>query len=107
MGRIERLWLAHENISDLARDICRWIDRWLDLFPRVKEIVVEVRNLKFCGGWLWRRSVSDGCGGFAECAVQGRKHWNESRRRRRGIVYHGDTGLRSGRRGETAGQGFK
>jgi len=50
MGRIERLWLAHENISDLARDICRWIDRWLDLFPRVKEIVVEVRNLKFCGG---------------------------------------------------------
>lgn len=50
MGMITRLWLAHENISDLARDICRWIETWLDYFFSLKEIVVEVRNLKLCGG---------------------------------------------------------
>jgi hypothetical protein len=50
MERIERLWIVHEGIVNLGRDLARWLDTWLPRFVELKEMVIEVRGLKKCRG---------------------------------------------------------
>lgn len=50
MGRIERLWIVHDGVVNLGRDLAKWLEHWLSRFMGLKEMVVEVRGLKKCRG---------------------------------------------------------
>jgi hypothetical protein len=50
MGRIERLWIVHEGVVNLGRDLATWLDHWLPRFVKLKCMIVEVKSLKKCRG---------------------------------------------------------
>ena len=50
MARIESLWIVHDGIVNLWRDLAIWMDHWLPHFLRLKWMVVEVKGLKKCRG---------------------------------------------------------
>lgn len=50
MGSVERLWIVHDGIVNLGRDLARWMEVWLPRFLGLKWMLVEVRGLKKCVG---------------------------------------------------------
>lgn len=50
ISRLERLWIVHDGVVKLGRDLARWLDYCLPRFMRLKWLVVEVKGLKKCRG---------------------------------------------------------
>lgn len=74
MGMVERLWIVHDGIVNLGRDLTRWLDGWLPRFTALREMVVEVRGLKNCkgivalGGGFW--TVEEALDGIRAMGVE-------------------------------------